>query len=607
MSLPFHLPSVITSTREDGTKSTFIFQEKLGQGGFATVYRAKHQNTNKEYAMKVISKELLINAKGKSSLEKLKNEIQIQKSLNHLNIVQSKISFSDAFNYYIALEYCPGKTIREYLKNSPNGRLSEPETRKVLKDILNGLVYIHNRKIIHHDLKLENFIIGADGRVKIADFGLATFLKDDDDKKVSSICGTPNYMSPEMLLKKDCGNGFGVDIWAIGVAAFIMLTGKAPFIGAVKEAVYESIKNCIFNFPSHIQLSSEARDFIKSILKFDPNKRPSALDLLKHPFITKYDSEQIQLYNSIKSFQKVNKSSPYIQCYQKVQSPTKFISANNSDYDRKRSISSMVNDNSPKSGQMAHQFSPSSKLYGPRRRCPNMNSPIFLSRPTDDNESSSKKSILITQNAYENNDTNNLSISKLKKNFSIPNSFVAKHCFLKDDLCYLLGNGTVGICFNDKSRIVLDPSEEFAQYYKSYNSQLEVIDLDDSQDMNNDLDEKISLVKKFARAFKKYKNLYDISRKSTISSIPLHHISSYVKKDSTVLFKFCNKNLQVNFSDGKKLIFFWNTKKVCFTNNIKEKCILYDQSDITRMNANSDEQIKYKQTKEMLSALSRST
>lgn len=198
---PIHVPLQIIYTREDGSKDVFIRGEKLGQGGFAIVHQVTHQATNKTYAMKVISKERYSNIKSKASIEKFQNEIQIQKSLSHINIVSAKISFSDETNQYIVLEYCPGKSVREYLKKSEKGYLSEPETRKILNDILQGLLCLHNRKIIHHDLKLENFLIGADGRVKIADFGVSASLKKFNEKNFS-ICGTPNYMCPEILQKR---------------------------------------------------------------------------------------------------------------------------------------------------------------------------------------------------------------------------------------------------------------------------------------------------------------------------------------------------------------------------------------------------------------------
>lgn len=585
MLKPIHVPSIITNVNENGTKNVFISHEKLGQGGFAAVYRVTHKNTNKVYAMKVISKERYTSSNGNSSLEKLKNEIQIQKTLNHPNIVQSRISFSDDSNYYIALEYCPGKTIREYLKNNSQGRLSEPETRKILKDVINGLVFLHNRHIIHHDLKLENFIIGSDGRVKIADFGLATFHKDDEDKNLS-ICGTPNYMSPEILLKKDKGNGFASDVWAIGITAYTLLTGKAPFSGISREIVYEKIKNCVFNFPSSIQISYEAREFIKSILKFDPSKRPTASELLIHPFIKKYDPEPIQLYKPIQA-------NPQIQSF--TPSPTK----------RRPMPTPSMKDNVAKYGKALPQ-TPSNNRYGITRRSPNIDSPLCRRILDDSDDIIKKPSYLVgqVQSDYENKEANNSS-SNYRKNFSIPNNFVTKHLFIKKDLCYMLGNGIVGACFDDKSRIVMDPNEAFVQYYTNYSSLEEVFEIDNSIEFEGELHDKISLVKNIAKAFKKYRNLYEVTKTTYLSSIPLHFISRFTKMDDLILFKFNNKNVQANFKDSKKLIIFWNTKKMCFFKDIKEKSRLLDPADVTRMNANSDELRKYKRAKEMLNTLAR--
>ena len=585
MLKPIHVPSIITNVNENGTKNVFISHEKLGQGGFAAVYRVTHKNTNKVYAMKVISKERYASSNGNSSLEKLKNEIQIQKTLNHPNIVQSRISFSDDSNYYMALEYCPGKTIREYLKNNSQGRLSEPETRKILKDVINGLIFLHNRHIIHHDLKLENFIIGSDGRVKIADFGLATFHKDDEDKNLS-ICGTPNYMSPEILLKKDKGNGFASDVWAIGITAYTLLTGKAPFSGISREIVYEKIKNCVFNFPSSIQISYEAREFIKSILKFDPSKRPTASELLIHPFIKKYDPEPIQLYKPIQT-------NPQIQSF--TPSPTK----------RRPMPTPSMKDNVAKYGKALPQ-TPSNNRYGITKRSPNIDSPLCRRILDDSDDIIKKPSYLVgqVQSDYENKEANNSS-SNSRKNFSIPSNFVTKHLFIKKDLCYMLGNGIVGACFDDKSRIVMDPNEAFVQYYTNYSSLEEVFEIDNSIEFEGELHDKISLVKNIAKAFKKYRNLYEVTKTTYLSSIPLHFISRFTKMDDLILFKFNNKNVQANFKDSKKLIIFWNTKKMCFFKDIKEKSRLLDPADVTRMNANSDELRKYKRAKEMLNTLAR--
>lgn len=586
-----YVPSTIVYNREDGSKNVFICHEKLGHGGFAAVYKVTIENTNKAYAMKVISKERNENSNGKKSLEKLKNEIKIQKNLIHPNIVQSKISFSDEFNYYIALEYCPGKSIREYLRSSENGRLSEPEARKILNDVLEGLIFLHNHQIIHHDLKLENFLIGSDGNVKIGDFGLATIYKSDEDKKYP-FCGTTNYLSPEMILKKSKGISFESDIWAIGVSAFIMLTGKPPFDGGDKERTYQKIKNCDYTFPSKIQISAEAKDFIKTILRIDPSKRPIAIDIIDHPFLTKLDKEKVQLYKPVQKVPKFNPS----QTIQKVQQIPKCPANQNNAFIQTKFCS--------KSRNLA-PIPPKSSIYNFERKSSNV-------KNDDANVDIFHKIVLCD---YENNEIKNEMNSVIKKSFILPKHFIAKHFIHDGDLGYIMSNGCVGVCFSDKSRIIMDPREEFAQFYRYSNSNGEVIRLEDYFQENpgcnnfsaikNKYQDKVSLLKKFSRAFKKYISLYDMQNGAFDSSIPLHNVKHYIQKDQTTLFKFSDNNVQVNFKDCRKLIIFWNLRKMCIVRNLKDNCDLLDLNDIASSNNNCEEHKKLRRAKELLLVLAK--
>lgn len=559
-----HIPPKIVYVRDDGSKDIYICNEKLGQGGFAVVYRVTQQNTNKSYAMKVILKDKRTCSINKFLLEKIQNEIQIQKKLKHPNIVASKISFSDERNQYIILEYCPGKSIREYLRKSEQGHLTEPETRKILKDVIQGLIYLHKRKIIHHDLKLENFIIGSNGKVKIADFGVSYALKNANDK-IFSVYGTTNYMAPEMLQDDNQGHSLEVDIWSIGVSAFIMLTGQQPFNGFEKEVVYENIKKCDYHFPSQIQLSYEARDFIKLILRLDPWRRPTATDLLTHPFLTKNGIEKVQLYKP-----------PIIETINK----TKF----NSNIHK---IGSLNNPNLLRKSYKGIQ------IVKPKYSNQLANS---LKKPELNN---------LLNYPQENGQSNVLNTNE-KKNFIIPTNFVVKYCFCDEDLGYLLGDGTVGVCFIDRSRIIMDPNEEFVQYFKNYDSAEEVINLEEglNEIQKNKIQSKLSLIRKFAKNLKKFKCLYKIESDYYDSSSPLCHVKYFVKKNDSILFKMNDKNIQVNFNDNKKLLIFWNIKKMCLVKLLKEKCNLLDLKDVVAMNYNREEYKKYKDAKELLYLLS---
>ena len=291
----YNLPPIISFKQPDGTKHVFIRNEEIGHGSFSNVYRVIHQNTNKIYAMKVISKKRY--SKSKTALEALRNEIEIQKLVKHPNIISLDYSFSDELYQYFILEYCPGPNIREYLYKCENYRIKESEIRKILKDAIQGLVYLHDQGITHYDIKLENFVIGMDGNVKIGDFTLSTFQEGEKGKKFS-IFGTFNYLSPEMIAKEERDETSKVDIWAIGVSTFYMLTGKPPFKGTSKEITSENILKGEIQFPLNFSISKEIKDFIFNIFQRDPHKRPSAKELLNHPFLTKNDIENVCLFKS---------------------------------------------------------------------------------------------------------------------------------------------------------------------------------------------------------------------------------------------------------------------------------------------------------------------
>ncbi|KAK8843147.1 hypothetical protein M9Y10_025343 [Tritrichomonas musculus] len=526
MSLQIYIPSKIIHTNENGTNEVYLLNEKIGQGGFSVVHRVTDQRTNQSYAMKVIPKERYSSSNNQNILDKLKREIQIQKKLNHPNIVKLKSSFSDDHNQYMILEYCPGKSIFDYLKKTSKEYLTESQTKKILKDVLEGLLYLHNHKIIHQDLKLENFLIASDWKVKIGDFGVSTVLKNFDDKNFS-LCGTANYMSPELLEKENKGHGFEVDIWTIGVSTFLLLTGQYPFSGFEDDFIYEKVKNCDYCFPPNIPLSEEAKSFIQSIFVIDSKQRPKVIDLLKHPFLAGNDIP---------------------------------AEANNS------------------------------SLYRP--------SSIEFSEPLK------KFSIQKVSPGKENAQLNDSNVD-FKKNFIIPDYFVIKHLFYYEDLGYLLGDGTVGVCFSDHSRIVIDPNEKFVQYYQNYNSKEEVFRLGDQLSLyqRNVLKKKISIVLKFSKEFKKFGFSYNLNNADYDPGIPLHHVKLYVAKNDSILFKLNNRNIQMNCSDHKKLIVFCNSKKMCLVNYLKERCCLLNISDVAK-NRYSEEYQKLKESKELVSSFS---
>jgi len=163
---------------------------------------------------------------------------------------------------------------------------NEAEARKAFKDMLMAIKYLHEKGIVHRDLKPENLLYASkedDAVLKLADFGLAHILK--DNQLLSSACGTPGYVAPEVLAKK--GYGKEVDMWGLGVILYILLSGCPPFYHEDHSELFQAIMTADYDFPSPDwdNISPEAVDLIKALMCLDPKQRITAEDALKHPFM----------------------------------------------------------------------------------------------------------------------------------------------------------------------------------------------------------------------------------------------------------------------------------------------------------------------------------
>ena len=176
------------------------------------------------------------------------------------------------------------------------GKFSEADASKVIKQILSAIKHLHDKNIAHRDLKPENIIFTSSEdqgiSIKLIDFGLSKLLG-IDNKVMMTKLGTPYYVSPEVLegiYDKRC------DLWAIGVIAYILLSGTPPFNGRNEVEVFNKIRCCDYDFPDKqwSYISDEAKDFISKLLHPEPNKRMSAELALQHPWITNA-SEQVQI------------------------------------------------------------------------------------------------------------------------------------------------------------------------------------------------------------------------------------------------------------------------------------------------------------------------
>lgn len=253
---------------------SYIKGRFFGKGGFAKCYEIRESKTHNVYAGKIVPKSIMTK---NNQREKMTQEISIHQSLNHKNVVGFHGFFDDSHNIYIILELCRKRSMMELHKRRK--ALTEYETRFYMKQILEGVHYLHQNRIIHRDLKLGNLFLNDELQVKIGDFGLATKLEHEGERK-KTLCGTPNYIAPEILTK--VGHSFEVDIWSIGCIMYTLLVGKPPFETSSLKETYARIKQVQYKTPSSV--TKPAMNMISSMLQGNPSKRPCVAKLLKDEF-----------------------------------------------------------------------------------------------------------------------------------------------------------------------------------------------------------------------------------------------------------------------------------------------------------------------------------
>jgi len=253
----------------------------LGKGGFAKVYLCKALDTNKLYAIKIVPKANLVKARAR---DKLKAEIKIHRTLHHKNVCAFKHFFEDKTNCYILLELCHNQSMNEMIKRRK--RLTEPETAFFMRQLMDATKYMHDELVIHRDLKLGNLFLDRNMNIKVGDLGLASKLQSADEIR-KTICGTPNYIAPEVIQgdRASRGHSFEVDIWSMGVIMFTCLVGKPPYEAKDVKATYQRIMANQYKFPTNLSISEDAKDLIVRMLQSKPVDRPTLKEISVHPFL----------------------------------------------------------------------------------------------------------------------------------------------------------------------------------------------------------------------------------------------------------------------------------------------------------------------------------
>merc|ERR1712223_44974 len=271
------IPEIIKDeTRAPAQTKKYERGRFLGKGGFAKCYELKDFATGDISAGKIVPKSLLVKSHQR---EKMAQEISLHKTLNHPYIVKLYSYFEDKDFVYIILELCRRRSLMELHKRRK--AITEPETRYFMKQILLGVKYLHDNKIIHRDLKLGNIFLNDNMEIKLGDFGLATKVDYDGERK-RTLCGTPNYIAPEVLTKK--GHSYEVDIWSIGCIMYTLLVGKPPFETQTLKDTYKRIRKNEYHVPSKV--GPLAKLLIRKLLQDNPHHRPNIDTILRDEFMT---------------------------------------------------------------------------------------------------------------------------------------------------------------------------------------------------------------------------------------------------------------------------------------------------------------------------------
>lgn len=176
--------------------------------------------------------------------------------------------------------------------STEQGLVTEEDLARIIRQILFAVAYLHENKVAHRDLKLENvlleepFVSGGTNRVRLIDFGFSKLV--EEGEPMFTACGSTLYIAPEVLTAKETGRGYGLecDVWAVGVMSYILLTCNPPFAGATPAETLASIRCGAYTFPAQVGLSADARDFVARLLVADPARRATCREALAHPWIT---------------------------------------------------------------------------------------------------------------------------------------------------------------------------------------------------------------------------------------------------------------------------------------------------------------------------------
>ena len=534
----------------------------LGKGGFAKCYEFKCSENNKVFAAKVVAKSGLVKSRAK---QKLISEIKIHKSLHHPQIVAFEHYFEDTENVYILLEMCQNQTLNELLKRRK--RLTEIEVQCYVVQLIKALKYLHSHRVIHRDLKLGNLFLTEKMELKVGDFGLATKLDFEGERK-RTVCGTPNYIAPEILDGKT-GHSYEVDIWSLGVIIYTLIIGKPPFETRDVKTTYKRIKMNAYTFPENAIISEAAKNLIGQILVLDPGKRPTLDQILTHDFFNQGTSIPKLLPTSTLA---CTPSLSYIR-----------------------------------------QFMPDAGKDGI------VNKPVtttkLIDKPTGNNNGNTdNKNDKEEKNLHINN------APQPDPNLKGPDTWVKKWVDYssKYGLGYLLSNGFSGVFFNDSSKIILNPNtQQFFYIERRVSDKQEIINSHTMDNYPKELQKKVTLLNHFKNYLEgesgsnepssntpgqenndENKEKDDKKDQAVSNDKPFTYVKKWMRTRHAIMFRLSNKIVQVCFQDKTEIILSSESRVVTYCNKKGERMTYPLSTALEMSNYEMTKRLKY--TKQIL-------
>ncbi|XP_078126882.1 calcium/calmodulin-dependent protein kinase kinase 2 isoform X2 [Sander vitreus] len=302
----------ITDLEDCVQLNQYKLKDEIGKGSYGVVKLAYNEDDNTYYAMKVLSKRRLMRQAGfprrppprgakavpegplqlKGPLERVYQEIAILKKLDHSNVVKLVEVLDDPSedHLYMVFELVNQGAVMEVPTDKP---FSEDQSRFYFQDLLRGIEYLHYQRIIHRDVKPSNLLVGEDGHIKIADFGVSNQFEGADALLTSTV-GTPAFLAPEALSEtRKNFSGKALDVWAMGVTLYCFVFGVCPFMDERIVSLHQKIKTQPVELPERADISDDLKDLLLKMLDKNPETRISIPQIKVHPWVTRHGAEPL--------------------------------------------------------------------------------------------------------------------------------------------------------------------------------------------------------------------------------------------------------------------------------------------------------------------------